>query len=145
MRRRNPPRRTPMFQYWRPILLVVIAAGVAAWPSMAPARQGPMQPPPPAQVPPQAPPPPAQPRAQQPNYSISVNVPVVNVDLVVTDDDGNYLQQLRKENFRVLEDGVPQVITNFGTTDQAITVAIIVENSQNGYYFFTAKARQWAP
>jgi VWFA-related protein len=132
-----------MLRNWRPILLFgLIAAGLTAWPVISPARQGPMQPPPPAQPRQQAPPPPAQ--APQPGYSITVNVPVVNVDLVVTDDSGNYLEQLRKENFRIIEDGVPQVITNFGTADMPITVAIIVENSRNGYYFFTAKARDWA-
>ena len=48
-----------------------------------------------------------------PGYSISVTVPVVSVDVVVTDNNGNYLRDLKKENFRISEDGAVQTITNF--------------------------------
>src|SRR5690348_1681944 len=46
---------------------------------------------------------PPQARTDRP---ISVSVPLVNLDVVVTDNDGNYLAGLRKENFRVTDDGV---------------------------------------
>ena len=89
-------------------------------------------------------PPPAQPQdSGQPNYAISVTVPVVNVDVVVTDNDGNYLSGLKKENFRITEDGAPQAISNFATTDAPITVVLLVEYSQLGYYSFLANARYW--
>ena len=54
-------------------------------------------------------------------------MPVVNVDVVDTDDDGNYLPGLKKENFRILEDGAPQAITNFSTGDAPITVVLLLE------------------
>ena len=84
-----------------------------------------------------------QPTAQ-PNFAITVTVPLVNVDVVVTDNDGNYLNGLTKENFRVTEDGAPQVITNFGTTDAPITVVLLLEFSQLGYGWFLYNARNWA-
>lgn len=84
-----------------------------------------------------------QPTAQ-PNFAITATVPLVNVDVVVTDNDGNYLNGLTKENFRVTEDGAPQVITNFGTTDAPITVVLLLEFSQLGYGWFLYNARNWA-
>ena len=78
---------------------------------------GPIKPPQqPAGAPPQAP---AQPDSQQkdqngqdkrpiqnqPGYSVSVESNLVNVDAVVTDNDGNIITGLKKENFRVLDDG----------------------------------------
>ena len=89
-----------------------------------------------------APPQPAQDQQQsgQPGFAISVTVPVVNVDVVVTDNDGNYLNNLKKENFRITEDGAPQTITNFGTTDAPITVVLLLEFSQLGYGWFLYNA-----
>lgn len=83
---------------------------------------------------------------QQPsgNFAITATVPLVNVDVVVTDNDGHYLNGLTKENFRLTEDGAPQVITNFGTTDAPITVVLLLEFSQLGYGWFLYNARNWA-
>jgi VWFA-related protein len=81
---------------------------------------------------------------QQPGFAISLTVPVVNVDVVVTDNDGNYLNGLKKENFRIAEDGAPQTITNFATTDAPITVVLLVEYSSIGYGWFLYNAVSWA-
>lgn len=78
----------------------------------------------------QAPPPPTQQSQQagQGNYQISVNAGLVNVDAVVTDGDGNFLPGLKKENFRILEDGKPQIITNFSPAGEApITIVLLIE------------------
>lgn len=42
-----------------------------------------------------------------------VEVDVVNLEVVVTDDDGNPIRGLTKEDFRVFEDGEPVDLTNF--------------------------------
>lgn len=82
---------------------------------------------------------------QQPDgYAISVTVPVVNVDVVVTDNHGKYLTGLSQENFRITEDGVRQQVTNFSTTDAPITVVLLVEYSRLGYGWFVYNARNWA-
>ncbi len=85
-----------------------------------------------------------QQQSGQPGFAISTTVPLVNVDVVVTDNDGNYLNNLKKENFRIIEDGAPQTITNFGTTDAPITVVLLVEFSQLGYGWFLYNAVRWA-
>ena len=43
-----------------------------------------------------------------PDYSIKVDVPLVNVDVMVTTKDGQFIPGMKKDNFRVFEDGVPQ-------------------------------------
>jgi VWFA-related protein len=122
--------------------LLTLATLAPAWAQ----TEGPQRPAPDQQQQNPAPsqPPPAPPAAPgQPNYSISVTVPVVNVDVVVTDNDGNYLSGLKKENFRITEDGATQAISNFATVDAPITVVLLVEYSQLGYYSFLANARYW--
>src|SRR5256885_8680644 len=39
-----------------------------------------------------------------PDYSLKVNVPLVNVDVLVTTKDGQFIPGLKQGNFRVLED-----------------------------------------
>ncbi|HEY6389554.1 MAG TPA: hypothetical protein VIX91_28045, partial [Candidatus Acidoferrum sp.] len=57
------------------------------------------------------PPPPAPERPKKienmPDYSISVNVPLVNLDVLVTTKDGQTVPGLAKENFKITEDGAP--------------------------------------
>lgn len=50
----------------------------------------------------------AQAEQKQPEYSMSVEAPLVVVDVLVTDEDGNVLTGLKKGNFRVLDNGKPQ-------------------------------------
>jgi VWFA-related protein len=144
----------------RPILAYALIAVLAFGPSSGLARsQGPQPPPASSQTPPapqqQAPqsqPAPPQQAPQQgqgqqsgqPGFAISLTVPVVNVDVVVTDNDGNYLNGLKKENFRITEEGAAQTITNFGTTDAPITVVLLLEFSQLGYGWFLYNAVNWA-
>ncbi len=81
---------------------------------------------------------------QPPDYSISVEVPVVTVDVVATDNSGNFITGLKKENFRVLEDGAPQTITNFAPTDAPITMVLLLEFSKLGWETFAYNATSWA-
>ncbi len=48
------------------------------------------------------PPPPVAPRKPDdlPDYSLKVNVPLVNVDVLVTTKDGQFVPGLKQENFR---------------------------------------------
>jgi VWFA-related protein len=90
-----------------------------------------------------------QPRPGAPgNTQITVSSQLVNVDAVVTDDDGGFLTGLKKQNFRILEDGKPQIITNFTPSGEApITIVILLEfraNMETGN-FLAMVARYWAP
>jgi VWFA-related protein len=82
--------------------------------------------------------------AQPAGYSISVTVPEVNVDVVVTDNNGTYLPGLKKENFRVYEDNVPQTLTSFAPTEAPITIVLLVEFSTLGGGFFAYNGTNWA-
>jgi VWFA-related protein len=83
------------------------------------------------------PPPPPTPKTTEgmPNYSISVDVPLVNLDVMVLSKDGHFIPGLKKEHFRVLEDGVPQSIQNFSVTEAPITAVLLVEFSNTNYQF----------
>jgi VWFA-related protein len=58
---------------------------------------------------------PAQP--EMPKLVENVEVRVIDVDVVVTDRRGNFVSGLKKEDFEVLENGVPKTITNFYEVD----------------------------
>jgi VWFA-related protein len=91
---------------------------------------------------PQQQPPPKQEKEQKPDdqFTLSVVVPVVTVDVVVTDNRGNFVPSLTKEHFRILEDGVPQAITNFAPTDAPITMVMLIEFSKLYYEVFAYTA-----
>ena len=95
-------------------------------PSVAP-KQGPPQ-----QKPPDA------------GVTISVEVPVVTLDVIATTQHGDLIPGLKKENFRVLEDGQPQAITNFGPTDAPITMVVLMEFSARAYGWFSYQAKYWS-
>lgn len=86
---------------------------------------------------------PVQAEQTQPGYSMSVEAPLVVVDILVTDEDGNVLTGLTKGNFRVLDNGKPQIIADFATTDAPITIVIVMEYSGIAYDYFAYKAAFW--
>ena len=84
--------------------------------------------------PPPPPPPAAAPKVEgMPDYSIKVNVPLVNVDVLVTTKNGQFVPGLKKENFRLFEDGSPQEITNFAVTQAPITAVLLLEFASTNY------------
>jgi VWFA-related protein len=132
------------------VFILALAVPPGTLRALAQQDNGPIKPPGQQQNPPQAP---AQPEPQKqgapkdqqtPGYSISVESNLVNVDAVVTDNDGNILTGLKKENFRVIDDGQAQQITNFAPTDAPITMVILMEFSQLGYGWFAYNARNWS-
>ena len=87
---------------------------------------------------------PAQEKPQEPGTTISVEVPVVTLDVIATTQHGDLLTGLKKENFRVLEDGQPQPITNAGPSDAPITMVVLMEFSARYYGWFSYQAKYWA-
>jgi VWFA-related protein len=127
------------------LAVVALACLLAAplMPAQAPdGPQGGAQPPQPKTQqekpkPPQAPPPSS-------GTAIAVEVPVVTLDVVATTQHGDILTGLKKENFRVIEDGVPQTISNFAPTEAPITMVVLMQFSGNAYGFFAYYAKYWA-
>jgi VWFA-related protein len=86
---------------------------------------------------PPPPPPPVTPKKVEgmPDYSIKVNVPLVNVDVMVTTKSGQFVPGLKKDNFRVFEDGSPQQISDFNVTKAPITAVLLIEYGATNYGF----------
>ncbi len=82
------------------------------------------------------PPPPAPEKPKKiegmPDYSIKVEVPLVNLDVLVTTKDGQTIPGLKKENFKILEDGAPQTISTFNQTTAPITAVLLIEFASGG-------------
>ncbi len=114
--------------------------------ALAQAPEGPQ-----TSAPPQANPAPQQkqvpPKQQAPpeaGVTISVEVPVVTLDVIAATQHGDLIPGLKKENFRILEDGQPQSITNFGPSDAPITMVVLMEFSSRYSGWFSYQAKYWA-
>jgi VWFA-related protein len=87
-----------------------------------------------------APPPPPPPAVKNPpglnNYSLRVDVPVVNVDVgVIAEKTHTFIPNLQQANFRVFEDGIPQDVVSFHQVKAPITAVLLLEFAANSYYF----------
>jgi VWFA-related protein len=87
----------------------------------------------------QPPPPPPAPKVKNPegmpDFSLHVDVANVQVPVLVTTKDGQFIPGLKEGNFKITEDGVPQTITKFTQqTDAPITAVLLVEFANNNYY-----------
>ena len=69
------------------------------------------------------------------DYSIHVNVPLVEIPVSVTTKEGQFISSLQKDNFRVYEDGVPQTISSFAVSQAPITAVLLVEFASTNYDF----------
>lgn len=116
------------------VRLGVLALGLWLAGTLALAVRAQQQPPPSEeQQGPLAPPPPEK----QSPYALRVDVPVVNVDVTVVDRDGNLITNLRKQHFRIYQDGQEQPIVAFAPTEAPLTTVLLVESSPLlGYYLW---------
>jgi VWFA-related protein len=60
---------------------------------------------------------------------VRVETQLVSVPAVVSDRNGRPVSGLRAENFVVLEDGKPQHVTNFATTEAPFEIALLLDTS----------------
>lgn len=60
---------------------------------------------------------------------VRVDTQLVSVPAVVTDSSGRPLSGLKAENFQIIEDGKPQTISNFGTTETPFEIALLLDTS----------------
>ena len=138
--------------WFRAVLMaaLIVALGIpsSAWTALAQDEQGPQTPPPAQQplppVPPTGAPQPPPKQQAPPPVAIAVQSNLVNVDAVVTDNDGNLVTGLKRDNFRILDEGQPQQVTNFAPTDAPITIVMLVEFSGAMGGYFGYKAQYWA-
>lgn len=148
-------RRQPWLRpLWVLLSTILFLLGVA--PGLLPLRatpaQDPQQPPPggPATEPgetvvvPKKTPPAAtvQPEEKKPEkinpkevYTLSTTTNLVNVNVLVTDNVGNPIPTLNKDNFRIFDDGVQQSLSNFGTSEAPLTVCLLVQFADQYWSF----------
>ena len=60
---------------------------------------------------------------------VRVETKLVSVPAVITNSAGRPMTGLRRENFVVFEDGQPQSIANFGTTEAPFEIALLLDTS----------------
>jgi VWFA-related protein len=61
----------------------------------------------------------------------------VSVDVAVLDNKGHFIPKLGKNNFRILEDNVPQQVNGFTMGEAPMTVAMVVEFSNRYQQFYS--------
>ena len=86
------------------------------------------------------PPPPKEPKVKNPpeigNYSVRKDVALVSLDVQVKTKDGMFVPNLKAQNFKIVEDGVPQQVKDFKIQDDVpITAVLLVEFGSTNYYF----------
>ena len=69
-----------------------------------------------------------QEKPQGPGPPIRVSVDRVNVGVIVTDGDGNFVDGLNREDFRVFDNGIEQPITDFLSVTEPAQVLLLIES-----------------
>jgi len=66
-----------------------------------------------------------------PPSTLKISTDIVNVDAVVYNKKtGQVIQNLKKENFEIYEDGIKQDVENFATPDAPLTLVMLLEFSK---------------
>lgn len=86
--------------------LAILAAAVLALPMLAQRKQAPPEP---------------------PKLVENIDVRIINVDVIVTDKRGNFIPDLKPEDFTILENGVPKPISNFYEVQGSVAKAVLGE------------------
>src|ERR1044072_2435117 len=66
---------------------------------------------------------------QDPLYTLKVDVPWVSVDVTVTDHSGKTVGDLKLEDFRIFENGIPQEIYSFNPISAPYNVLLMFDRS----------------
>ena len=69
--------------------------------------------------------------------SFKVDTSVVSVDVAVLDNKGHFIPGIPRGNFRILEDNVPQQISNFAMGEAPMTVCMLIEFSNRFQRYWT--------
>lgn len=62
---------------------------------------------------------------------VRVDTSLVTVPVSVMDRSGKFIPNLRRQDFRIFDNGVEQKIAYFGTVDQPFTVALVLDTSRS--------------
>jgi VWFA-related protein len=115
------------------VVVALVAQGPAREPGETVARPKKKAEPPPAPAPPRPKRTPVP--ADLPTFETTANL--VNVDVAVVDQRGNFIPNIPSGNFLVLEDNVPQKIVKFGPSEAPMTVCMVIEFSNLYQQYWT--------
>jgi len=118
----TPQAAKAVFPGPRAALLVFSALMVLA---LAPGARAQSPLPPPSAPPP----PPGQQQPSQEGHTIRANVNLVVLHTSVIDERGRFVDGLKEENFRVLEDKLAQKLSVFKREDIPVTMGLVIDNS----------------
>ena len=62
-------------------------------------------------------------------FKLTANAELVLLDVGVKDPKGGYVSDLKKENFKIYENGKLQTISDFASEDVPVTVGLVIDNS----------------
>jgi Ca-activated chloride channel family protein len=63
---------------------------------------------------------------------------VVNIDVQILDNHGNPIPNIPKDKFRILEDNVPQTLTQYSVAEAPMTVAMVIEFSARYQAYYSS-------
>src|SRR4029078_9019273 len=64
-----------------------------------------------------------------PGDVIRINTTLVNSPVLVLGRNGKFVPTLKREDFQILEDGVPQDIAYFAPVEKPVTIALLIDSS----------------
>src|SRR5580698_9721599 len=67
---------------------------------------------------------------------------VVNIDVQVLDNHGNPIPNIPRDKFRILEDNVPQTLTQYSVAEAPMTVAMVIEFSARYQAYYSSGWRE---
>jgi VWFA-related protein len=65
---------------------------------------------------------------------VRVSTALVTIPVSVLDRDGRFIPALRKEDFRIFEDGTEQQVAYFAATEEPFTVALVIDTSGSTHF-----------
>lgn len=80
------------------------------------------------------PPPAAKPTPKEEDDVVLVETNLVTTPVSVLDRNGRFIPGLRKKDFKIFENGVPQAITYFQSSEQPFTVVLMIDTSPSTRY-----------
>ena len=80
------------------------------------------------------PPPAAKPTPNAEDDIVRVETNLVTTPVSVLDRDGRFIPGLKKKDFKIFENGIPQPITYFQSSEQPFTVVLMIDTSPSTRY-----------
>ncbi len=68
-----------------------------------------------------------------PGFVVHSDVEEVSLNVTVLDDKGRLVQDLKKEDFHIAEDGVGQTLLSFQHADIPVSIGLVIDNSGSMY------------